>query len=174
MYERLTRREAGGASTGAGRSAHRGPGSSPSPSRPTFDELGDRLLAAAVPAAIRGLNRLGLGPFDPDLSGRALRRAGLKALAEVVRRLEIDAEHVVFGHTHRPGPLAHDVEGWELPSGTRLLNTGSWVYDPTFLGVRPSDSPYWPGRCVVVEEGRAPDLLHPLADAGHEELARTE
>jgi hypothetical protein len=98
-------------------------------------------------------------------------------MAEVVTRLDIEADHVIFGHTHRPGPLPHDLEEWILPvrSGrtpTRLMNTGSWVYSPLFLATQPSDSPYWPGRCVVVEDGRPPELLHPLADSGHEELAR--
>jgi predicted phosphodiesterase len=139
---------------------------------------GDRLLEAGVPALVRSLNRLGLGPFDTDLSGRALRRAGLDAMGAVVRSLELDADHVIFGHTHRPGPLGDEVEGWTVPARdgrapTRLLNTGSWVYEPAFLASRPSDSPYWPGRCVVVEEGSAPMLAHPLADAGHEELSRT-
>jgi hypothetical protein len=156
-------------------------GSSPTPaarSTPAPAELGDRLLTKAIPSAIAALNRLGLGPFDPDISGHALRRAGLQATAEVVRRLDIHAEHVIFGHTHRPGPLPGDVDEWTLPARggrppTRLINTGSWVYQPLFLATRPGDSPYWPGRCIVVEEGSAPRLIHPLADAGHEELART-
>ncbi len=140
-------------------------------------DLGDRLLRRAIPNAVAALNRLGLGPFDSDISGPALRRAGLRAMAEVVGRLGIEAEHVVFGHTHRPGPLPTDGDEWTLAARpgrppTRLINTGSWVYQPHFLGKRPSDSPYWPGRCVVIEDGSAPRLIHPLADAGHDELAR--
>ena len=181
LYERLTRRAP---DAGHGDGSARPPGSaadngesSPGTRRSTDgpSDLGDRLLREAVPIAIAAFNRLGLGPFDPDLSGDALRRAGLLAMAHVVRRLDIEAEYVVFGHTHRAGPLPVDGEEWTVPPRrgrrpTRLLNTGSWVYQPLFLGRRASDSPYWPGRCVVVEDGSAPRLLHPLADAGHDEL----
>jgi hypothetical protein len=182
LYERLMRRTPDGAGgEGVVAVSHDGRdtaapahGRGRAPERP---ELGDRLLRAAIPRGVAVLNRMGLGPFDPDISGSALRRAGLRAMAEVVTRLEIEAEHVVFGHTHRPGPLPHDLEGWSLPARdgrppTRLINTGSWVYSPLFLASRPGDSPYWPGRCVVVDGDRKPELLHPLADSGHEELNR--
>lgn len=182
LYERLVRRgpdlEPGEATarpraSGAG-SAERAPASTSSTR--AASRVGDILLRRALPSTIAALNRLGLGPFNADLSGRALRRAGLHAIAEVVRRLDIEAEYVVFGHTHRPGPLAGEEGDWTLPGRrgrppTRLINAGSWVYQPLFLGAGPSESPYWPGRCVVVEDGSAPSLLHPLADAGHEELA---
>lgn len=182
LYERLVRRAPEGTAGDGVGAARREASGSPAPeatrtaARQRAD-LSDRLLRAAVPRAVAGLNLLGLGPFDPDISGHALRRAGLRAMAEVVTRLDIEADHVIFGHTHRPGPLPHDLEEWTLPARggrppTRLVNTGSWVYSPLFLATQPSDSPYWPGRCVVVEDGRPPELLHPLADSGHEELAR--
>ena len=109
------------------------------------------------------MNRLGLGPFEPDLSGPALRRSGLRSMAEVVRRLGIEADHVVFGHTHRSGPLEDEAEGWTTPEGTRLHNCGSWVHEPAFLTPRPGESPYWPGRCVEIEDG-APRLRRLLDD----------
>ena len=183
LYERLVRRGAEGASSDGVGDAVRDAGHS-GPPRATAGsggpaDLGDRLLRASVPRAVAALNRLGLGPFDPDISGSALRRAGLRAMAEVIERLDIEAEHVIFGHTHRPGPLPNDLDEWTIPGRgnrppTRLMNTGSWVYSPLFLASRPSDSPYWPGRCVLVEDGRPPELLHPLADSGHKELARAE
>jgi hypothetical protein len=183
LYERMTRRAAD-AETGKEPQATRdGATASSSPAAlgsglPPRPEIGDRLVRAAIPPAVDLLNRLGLGPFNADVSGSALRRAGLVAMGEVVRRLDIRAEHVVFGHTHRPGPLPRDLGEWTLPAEgdrgpTRLMNTGSWVYAPLFLGARPSDSPYWPGRCVVVEEGRPPELLHPLADSDHTQLAHS-
>jgi len=151
-------------------------GRPPPSSGSACSRLGDRALATAVPAFVTALNRLGLGPFDPDLSGRALRRAGLVAMAVAIDHLGIDAEHVIFGHTHRAGPLPRDVEGWTLPArGTRtetqLINTGNWVYAPAFLSDRPQESPYWPGRCAIVDEGRPPRLVHPLAETGHADLA---
>jgi hypothetical protein len=117
-------------------------------------KLSGRLLGGmAVPVAIRALNAAGLGPLSPDLSGAALRRAGLHGMATVLDRLGIEARHVVFGHTHRSGPHPGD-EGWGP-----LINTGSWLLEPPFLGDRPEESPYWPGHCVIVPDGDgAPEL----------------
>ena len=78
-------------------------------------------------------NRLGLGPVRSDLSPGAITRAGLEAIGEVTRRLGIDADHLIFGHTHRRGPMRAET-GWRMPEGTRLWNTGSWVYAPGLVG----------------------------------------
>src|SRR5581483_10202284 len=116
--------------------------------------LAARVLGGAlIPGGVAALNRLGLGPFDPEISGPALRRAGLRAMGEVVRRLGGEAEHVIFGHTHRIGALPGDPddEGWVTPAGSRLHNCGNWIYEPVFLDRSPSTSPYWPGGLVLVE-----------------------
>jgi hypothetical protein len=156
----------GGAALGPGLSVrawrHLRPGSP--------DDAGPRLvaraLAGAVPAAISAANRLRLGPFVPDFSGHALRRSGLRAMGEVVRRLRIDARLVLFGHTHRPGPLPDDdLEEWTAPGGARLMNAGNWVYEPTLLGGTPAESPYWPGTCVMLDETGDPRVEPLLADA---------
>ena len=79
------------------------------------------MLAGAFPLTIAALNRLGIGPLKADLSGVELRRAGLRAMGEVVARLGIDARHVIFGHTHRSGPLPDDDAGeWRLAGGGQL------------------------------------------------------
>jgi len=115
------------------------------------------LLAVGVPLAVAALNRAGLGPLHPDLSGRALRRASLEAMSEVVARLGIDARYVVFGHTHRAGPFAgDDPADWTTPAGTHLVNSGNWTYEPAFLTDTPNESPYWPGVCVAVEDAGPP------------------
>jgi hypothetical protein len=117
------------------------------------------------------INALGLGPVDRDLSGAALRRGGLRGIHEVLRRLGVTAPHVVFGHTHRSGPWpADDLGEWTTPAGTRILNTGSWVYQPHFLSAEPNASPYWPGTAVVVEDAGPPQLIRLLGDRGHAEL----
>lgn len=129
-----------------------------------------RLLGSvALPGAVGVANRLGLGPVRPDLSPGAISRAGLAAMGEVVRRLGIEADHVIFGHTHRRGPLRAEV-GWRLEDGTRLWNTGSWIHTPWLLGKSAADSPYWPGTIIVLEEGRDPRPRNLLEDLTREAL----
>lgn len=127
------------------------------------------LGSVAVPGAVGVANRLGLGPVKSDLSPGAITRAGLAAMGEVVRRLGIEADHVVFGHTHRRGPLRAEV-GWRLDDGTRLHNTGSWIRSPGLLGRSAADSPYWPGTVVVVEDDRDPRAINLLESLSKEEL----
>ena len=84
-------------------------------------------------------------------------------MSEVVERLGIEAAYVIFGHTHRAGPYEDDDEGWRLPGGGRLINSGSWLYEPAFLGAAPQESPYWPGTCVLVPDA-GPPVLRRLLD----------
>jgi predicted phosphodiesterase len=114
---------------------------------------------AAIPAAVAAINAAGLGPFRPEISAVALRDAGLAAMAEVVDRLEIAADHVIFGHTHRAGPLPGDDEGgWRLPNGTQLVNAGSWMYEDSFLDGSGPSNPYWPGRVTWLDDSGPPRL----------------
>lgn len=121
--------------------------------------LRETLLARGFPAAVGALNHLGVGPLAADISGPQLRRAGLAALAEVVWRLGVEADHVVFGHTHRAGPLPTErPDEWRVPgTGARLWNGGSWVAEPIFAGDDP-ESPYRAGRCVVLQDDEPPRI----------------
>jgi hypothetical protein len=131
-----------------------------------------RALARSFPLAVAALNRAGLGPFSADLSSGELRRAGLRAMGEVAARLRLGDAYVVFGHTHRAGPLPDDRSSeWNIPGGARLVNTGCWSYDSYFLTANPGESPYWPGCCVLVEDDGPPRLLRLLSAHSHEELA---
>jgi predicted phosphodiesterase len=129
-----------------------------------FNGSGARRLPAllfgsvALPAAIAGLNRAGLGPLKPDLSAIELREAGLRGMRTMIERLGIEADHVIFGHTHRSGPHERD-EGWGP-----LMNTGSWILEPAFLGREPKESPYWPGHVALVPDQGAPELVTLLED----------
>jgi hypothetical protein len=127
------------------------------------------LGSVAVPGAVGVANRLGLGPVRSDLSPGAITSGGLAAIGEVARRLSIDADHLIFGHTHRRGPMPAET-GWRMPEGTRLWNTGSWVYAPGLLGRTPADSPYWPGTVAVLDDDGPPELRHLLDDRSRTEL----
>ncbi len=127
--------------------------------------LRGRATAAAWPVAVAALNRARLGPFRPEISGPELRRAGLRAMSEVVTRLGAETGWVLFGHTHRAGPLPGDEPAeWCTVAGTRLINTGSWVDEPSFVGPDPGRSPYRPGFAVWVDAqpGTAPRLVNLL------------
>jgi hypothetical protein len=120
-------------------------------------------LKLAFPAAVGGLNRAGLGPLRADISGAELRRAGLAALAATLRRLDVRAPHVIFGHTHRAGPLPNDDSGeWRTPEGSRLVNTGCWVYEQMYLGGDGANSPYRPGFGAVIADDEPPEISNLL------------
>jgi UDP-2,3-diacylglucosamine pyrophosphatase LpxH len=130
-----------------------------------------KLLGGVVlPGGVAALNRLGFGRFSPELSGPVLRESGLRAIGDVVERLGIEAEHVIFGHTHRLGPLERDA-GWTAPGGASLHNCGSWVYEPAFLGHSSADSPYWPGGVLLVDDDGPPRVERPLTDLQHDDFA---
>jgi len=140
--------------------------------------LRTRALVSGFPLAVAALNRAGLGPLRAEISGGELRRAGLRAMGEVAMRLGLGDAYVIFGHTHRAGPLPEDREQeWRGPapsaadgSGARLCNAGCWVYAPAFLTPSPGESPYWPGTCVIVEDDGAPRIERLLLDRTHAEL----
>ncbi len=128
--------------------------------RPTIARF--LLGRVTIPGAVAALNGLGLGPFRATLTGEELRRAGLLAMARVAEVLAPGAEHVIFGHTHRPGPLPGDEQAeWTTLSGTRLWNSGSWLYESAFV-TSPGDSPYWPGTVLILEDGGPPRLENAL------------
>ncbi len=126
--------------------------------------------SVAVPGAVGVANRLGLGPVRSDLSAGAIGRAGFEAVGAVVDSIGIEADHVVFGHTHRRG----GPEAWPRPGGgeaTKLWNTGSWVHAPALLGATAAVSPYWPGTICVVGDDGEPELRHLLDDLSRDQLA---
>lgn len=125
-----------------------------------------RALVVGATGAVALVNRAGIGPVRTDLSSPELRRAGLRAFTEVLRTLEIDCRYAIFGHTHRAGPLPGDeVSEWSVPGGARLLNSGSWVHEPIFLGPRPDQSPYRAGFAVRLDDdGQPPQVVNLLEE----------
>ncbi|HYM56316.1 MAG TPA: metallophosphoesterase [Solirubrobacteraceae bacterium] len=130
-----------------------------------------RVLVGAFPLAVAALNRAGLGPLRAEISAVELRRAGLQAMGEVAARLGLGDAYVVFGHTHRAGPLPGDDEReWRGRGGARLVNAGNWTYTSVFLTATPGESPYWPGTCVLIEDSGPPVVKRLLQDLTHAEI----
>jgi hypothetical protein len=118
-----------------------------------------------IPGAVAVLNRAGLGPFQSRLTGETLRQAGLRAMATVADGLDVDAAHVVFGHTHRAGPLPRDDPSeWRTPHGARLWNSGSWLKENVLIGGGGPNHPYWPGTVVQIPEEGDPEIVNVLRD----------
>jgi UDP-2,3-diacylglucosamine pyrophosphatase LpxH len=146
-------------------------------SRSTVSSLRQRPLATALEHLaeltrhggdlLRGahLTRLTAGALDVQA-----RHAAVPALAHVVGRLGVQAPWVIFGHIHRPGPDPD--QHWQpWPSAPRLLNTGSWVYEPLLLDHASPPHPYWPGAAVLVTDDDDPQLLGLLDGLSGAELA---
>jgi predicted phosphodiesterase len=161
-----------GASTlGAWHALRGGSGGGRGP-RARLRRLRARALVAAFPLAVAALNRAGIGPLRTNVSMTELRRAGLRAMGEVAACLDLGAAHVVFGHTHRPGPLpGDDRREWLGQGGAKLFNTGSWTYSSSFLGAAAGESPYWPGTYVRVDDDGPPEVVRLLQDRTHGQIA---
>lgn len=124
-----------------------------------------RAFTLGLRAGVAALNATGIGPLSAELSGHAMIASAMHAIDEVDARLNIGADHLIFGHCHRPGPLpTDDPEAWLTRVGTRLWNTGNWVYEPRFQTPSKIDSAYWPGTAVLVNEGSAPQPERILAE----------
>ncbi|HEX8976209.1 MAG TPA: hypothetical protein VF781_06820 [Solirubrobacteraceae bacterium] len=127
--------------------------------------LRNRAMAAGFPVLVAALNAAGIGPLRAELSSAALRGAGLRAMEAVAAQLGVSAPHVIFGHTHRAGPLPGDDRlEWGTAGGAALVNTGCWVQEPSFTGSEPSRSPYRVGFAVWVDQTGPPRLVN-LLDA---------
>ncbi|HUA73210.1 MAG TPA: metallophosphoesterase [Solirubrobacteraceae bacterium] len=168
----------------SGDDGHSAAGANGHAGRRRLAALGARLrkqaLVTGFPLAVAALNRAGVGPLKAEVSLGELRRAGLRAMGEVTTRLELGDAYVLFGHTHRAGPLDGDAQGeWRPPVSVpgregeppaRLVNVGCWTYDGIFLTRNPGESPYWPGTCAIVEDQGPPQLRRLLLDRTHAEL----
>jgi hypothetical protein len=128
--------------------------------------------AGGAPTSTTAAPSVATGASDPSVAPPAPlpkkvegRPRTVQAMIEVVGHLQIEAQHVLFGHTHRAGPLpGDDAEAWQSPTGPRLVNLGSWVYEETAAGVYPGHSPYWPGRLVLLDDSGPPRLVGLLDD----------
>jgi UDP-2,3-diacylglucosamine pyrophosphatase LpxH len=123
----------------------------------------------AVPQIPRLMMRAHLTSATARLVDAQMRRSAVPAMAEVARRLGVDAEWVVFGHVHRVGP--RDEPEWRpLGDGPRLLNTGAWLYEPMLVDRARPPHPHWPGGAVLLETGSPPQAIGLLDDLTPAEL----
>lgn len=130
-----------------------------------------RAFGVGLRAGVAALNATGIGPLSAELSGQAMIASALHAIDEVDARLNLGAEHLIFGHCHRTGPLPTDADdAWRTRVGTQLWNTGNWVYEPRFQASAGSDGAYWPGALVVVDGGHAPRVERLLCDLEEADL----
>ena len=133
----------------------------PRPLAGLVDDLAELLRAATMPRASRvprGALARSLSPLTSRLLGAQMRRASIPALGHVSHRLGVEADWVLFGHVHRCGPLAgDDPADWLGPAGTpRIVNSGSWVYEPLLVHHASPPHPYWPGGAIVLDDGQDP------------------
>ena len=70
-----------------------------------------------------------------DLSGAgAAPRLPARHPRGAARGSDVSAPHVIWGHSHRSGPWpGDDPPSGRRAAGARIVNTGSWVYQPHFL-----------------------------------------
>jgi hypothetical protein len=105
---------------------------------------------------------------------RRLERAGLASMQRVVADLGVlpRARHVLFGHVHRLGPLTREeaLGPWHDDDGAWLWNSGSWVYEPLLVKAGQTESPYWPGGALLLQDDRTPQVLRLLEDVPLERL----
>lgn len=96
-----------------------------------------------------------LGRLLARLSHEELVRAERAAMGEVAVRIGLGDAHVVFGHTHRPGPFAEeDSSRWRGGGGARLINCGCWLEHALRAQTRSGSAP-----CVLVDDSGPPALL---------------
>ncbi len=70
---------------------------------------------------------------------------------------------MIFGHVHRLGPLESDRrDQWIVDGGPKLLNSGSWLYEPALVERARPPHPYWPGGAVLIESGSDPRVVRLL------------
>jgi hypothetical protein len=133
----------------------------PRPLAALVEDVAELLRASTMPVRPRRLLRPRMARLTARVLGAQMRLASLPALSHVVGRLGVDAEWVLFGHVHRLGPLPGDLESrWRGPQGRpRILNTGSWVYEPLLVHNAIAPHPYWPGGAVILENDQPPRVV---------------
>ncbi len=85
--------------------------------------------------------------------------------------------YVVFGHTHRPGPLPgiDPPEHWRPHWGGRevqVLNSGSWLYDVERALTDDYHQTRWPGTLIAIPDGEEPRVVSLLKDLSADDVEK--
>ena len=108
------------------------------------------------------------------LAEETIRAFGL-SLEVLAPYLPTGATYIIFGHTHRPGPLDEidTPERWVVNlrgQQTQVLNSGSWLYDAG-KARRPDERPQrWPGTFILIPDRGQPRLVEVLGNLSMEAL----
>lgn len=123
-----------------------------------LEDVADTARAALMPGPQPPWHARWVAPLMSLLLRAQVRRTALPAMGQVIDRLGVRAGTVIFGHVHRLGPLpGDDPAQWLSPDGsTRLMNTGSWLYEHVLAHGAQRPHPYWPGGAILVEDGEPP------------------
>lgn len=111
-------------------------------------------------------------PINSFLLDRQMQRHALPAMLGVAQALDVEADYLIFGHVHRRGPRESDRQAWWTGSHgqPRLLNTGSWRYEPVIVRGLDGSAPYWPGGAVSIGEDGVPRSVGLLDGLSEKEL----
>lgn len=98
-----------------------------------------------------------------------------RSLEELEPSLPPDIHAVIFGHTHRPGPLADvdAVDRWKVTlrgQEMAVMNSGSWLYDGGKARAPDYQPQHWPGTFILIPDQGPPRLVEVLADLSRDEL----
>lgn len=113
-----------------------------------------------------------LAPLNSFLLDRQMQRHSLPAMLAATRALAVEADYVIFGHVHRRGPRERDDPAlWSGADGrSRLLNTGSWRYEPVVVRGMDGTASYWPGGAVSIGEDGVPRSVGLLDELSEKQL----
>jgi UDP-2,3-diacylglucosamine pyrophosphatase LpxH len=139
--------------------------------------VGGRVGVALAETLANRIVKGGLSLTSParEAQAEATIHAFNLSLEELAPYLPDGMRYVIFGHTHRPGPLEEgdSLDRWRVKmrgQEVAAMNCGSWLYDDG-KARRPDYRPQrWPGTFILIPDQGPPRLVETLADLAQDEL----
>ncbi len=139
--------------------------------------VGGRVGVALAETLANRLVKGGLSLTSParEAQAEATIRAFNLCLEELEPALPPGIRSVIFGHTHRPGPLEEvdTAEHWKVTlRGQELavMNSGSWLYNDGKARSPDYRPQRWPGTFILIPDHGPPRLVEVLAHLSRDEL----